>query len=74
MSEVPLQRMLHLEADPLSSAKPMKWLISSFSKELIDYKTSVTKYEDPLRACGGNQGLEFSHALPFVLENSLKLL
>ena len=35
--------------------------------EFIVYTTSMTTYSDPLRRFGGNQGLEFSHALPVVV-------
>ena len=35
-------------------------------RQLIDYRTSMTTY--PLRGVGGNQGLEFSHALPGGVE------
>ena len=39
-----------------------------FLREFIDYKTSMTTHSDPLRGFGGNQGLDFSHALPVVVE------
>ena len=39
-------------------------------REFIDYKTSLTTHLDPLRGCEGNQGLEFSHALPIFATSS----
>ena len=54
-------------ADTVSGTQPSRIA-------LIDYKTSMTTYQDPLRGFGDNQGLKFSHALPVVVERSRHLL
>ena len=42
----------------------MRFLVS----EVPLYKTSMTTYYDPLRGFGGNEGLQFSYALPVVVQ------
>ena len=41
--------------------------IKVVEREFIDYMTSMTTYQDPLRGGGGNEELEVSHALPVVV-------
>ena len=39
-------------------------LVQVHLREFIDYTTSFSTCQDPLRGFGGKKGLEFSHALP----------
>ena len=36
-------------------------------QEIINHKTSMTTYQDPLHLLGGSEGLAFYHALPVVV-------